>query len=192
VIDMMDVLKHIDEELFLFLNGLHNDFFDFVMHWITLQETWYPFYAVLIIWMIWRFKQKAIIPIIIIVLAITISDQFTSSFMKPFFERLRPCHEPAIAPEVHVVDGCGGLYGFASSHASNSFALATLLFLFFRHIFKYASLFFVWAAAVSYSRVYVGVHYPGDILVGGLLGILIGIILFYSYLKLPPKYKLNT
>jgi undecaprenyl-diphosphatase len=189
---MIDYLKNIDEALFLFLNGKHNDVFDLLMHWITLQETWYPFYLILIIWMIWKYKQKALIPIIFIVLAITISDQFTSSFMKPFFERLRPCHEPAIAHEVHVVDGCGGLYGFASSHASNSFALATLLFLFFRQRYNYTSLFFIWAAVVAYSRVYVGVHYPGDILVGGLLGYLIGVTLYYFYLKLPVKYKLET
>ena len=189
---MIDFLKNIDETLFLFLNGLHSDVFDFIMYWITLQETWYPFYLLLIIWMVWRFKVKAIIPIIIIILAITISDQFTSSFMKPFFERLRPCHEPSIAQMVHLVDGCGGLYGFASSHASNSFALATLLFLLFRHTLKYTSLFFVWAAAVAYSRVYVGVHYPGDILVGGVLGYIIGISLFYLYSKFPPKYKLET
>lgn len=189
---MIEFLKNIDETLFLFLNGLHNNIFDFIMHWITLQETWYPFYLLLVIWMVWKFKQKAIIPIIMIILAITISDQFTSSFMKPFFERLRPCHEPAIAQKVHLVDGCGGLYGFASSHASNSFALATLLFLLFRHFLKYTSFFFVWAAIVAYSRVYVGVHYPGDILVGGVLGYIIGISLFYLYSKFLSKYKLKT
>ena len=189
---MIEYLKNIDEALFIFLNGLHNNFFDFLMHWITYQQTWYPFYLLIVVWMFWKYKQKAIIPILFIVLAITISDQFTSSFMKPFFERLRPCHDPSISHLVHVVDGCGGQYGFASSHASNSFALATLLFLFFRSSFKYASILFVWAALVAYSRVYVGVHFPGDILVGALIGYIVGLVLFGIYSKLPAKYKLTV
>ena len=188
---MIDYLKNIDETLFLFLNGLHNDVFDFLMHWITYQQTWYPFYLLIVIWMFWKYKQKAIIPILFIIIAITISDQFTSSFMKPFFERLRPCHDPSISDLVHVVDGCGGLYGFASSHASNSFALATLLYMFFRSEFKYTSILFVWAALVAYSRIYVGVHFPGDIIVGGLIGYLVGLILFVIYSKLPSKYQLT-
>ena len=189
---MLDYLKNIDETLFLFLNGLHNDVFDFLMYWITYQETWYPFYLLIVIWMFWKYKQKAFIPLLFIILAITISDQFTSSFMKPFFERLRPCHDPSISHLVHVVDRCGGQYGFASSHASNSFALATLLFLFFRSTFKYASILFVWAALVAYSRIYVGVHFPGDIIVGALIGYLAGLFLFGIYSKLPSKYKLAS
>jgi undecaprenyl-diphosphatase len=187
---MLEYLKNIDESLFLFLNGLHNDVFDFIMHWITYQQTWYPFYLLLVIWMIWKYKSNAVVPILVIVLAITISDQFTSSFMKPFFERLRPCHDPSISHLVHVVDGCGGQYGFASSHASNSFALATLLFLFFRSEFKYTSILFIWAGVVAYSRIYVGVHFPGDIIVGALVGFIVGLILFSLYSKIPAKYKL--
>ena len=187
---MLDYLKNIDESLFLFLNGLHNDVFDFIMHWITYQQTWYLFYLLLVIWMFWKYKQNAFIPILVIILAITISDQFTSSFMKPFFERLRPCHDPAISHLVHVVDGCGGQYGFASSHASNSFVLATLLFLFFRTKFKYTSILFIWAVVVAYSRIYVGVHFPGDIIVGAIAGFMVGLILFYFYSKIPAKYKL--
>ena len=188
---MLDFLKNIDESLFIFLNGLHNDAFDFIMYWITYQQTWYPFYLLLIIWLVWKYKLNGIILIIFIVLAITISDQFTSSFMKPFFERLRPCHDPSISHLVHLVDGCGGQYGFASSHASNSFALATMLFLFFRTRFKHASILFIWAGLVAYSRIYVGVHFPGDIIVGALIGYLTGLIRFVLYSKIPIKYRLS-
>lgn len=188
---MLQYLKDLDESLFLYLNGLHTDFFDVLMHWITYQQTWYPFYALIIIWMTWKFKTKAILPIITIIIAITLSDQFTSSFMKPFFERLRPCHDPEIDYLVHLVNGCGGQFGFASSHASNSFALATLLYLFLKPFLKYTSIIFVWSALVSYSRIYVGVHYPGDVITGALVGLLIGWILFYLYSRLPKKYRLS-
>lgn len=188
---MLDFLENIDQWLFLLLNGLHNKAFDFIMHWITLQQTWYPFYLLLIIWLVWKYKLNGVILILFIILAITISDQFTSSFMKPFFERLRPCHDPSISHLVHVVDGCGGQFGFASSHASNSFALATMLHLFFRTKFKYTSILFIWAGLVSYSRIYVGVHFPGDIVVGAIVGYLIGWFLFVLYSKLPVKYRLS-
>ena len=188
---MLEYLKNIDEALFLYLNGMHNNFFDFLMHWITMQETWYPFYLLLASWIIWKYKRKGIPVILILIISIVISDQFTSAFMKPFFERLRPCHDPQIGTLVHVVDACGGLYGFASSHASNSFALATLLYLFFRSNYRYTSIFFIWATLVSYSRIYVGVHYPGDIITGAMIGILIAWILYYLYVRLPSKYKLT-
>jgi undecaprenyl-diphosphatase len=188
---MIEYLKIIDQELFLLLNGFHNEFFDGIMYWITKQETWYPFYLIAIIWMFWKYGKKAVIPLLFIGLAITISDQVTSGLMKPLFERLRPCHEPEIQQWVHTVSGCGGLYGFASGHAANSFALATLLFLFFRQNSKYWAFIFLWAAVVAYSRVYVGVHYPGDILTGGLIGWLAGWGMYNLYSRLPEKYMIG-
>ena len=187
---MIEFLKNLDETLFFFLNGMHSPTFDYIMHWVTFQQTWYPFYLALAVWLFWRYKLKAVPIILIIALAITLSDQFTSSFMKPFFERPRPCYDPGIGYLVHVVDGCGGPFGFASSHASNAFTLVTLLYLLFKLDYKYASILFAWATLVSYSRVYVGVHYPGDVIVGALVGIVIGWILYHLYLKLPSKYRL--
>ena len=184
---MIHYLETIDQKLFLCLNEIHNPFFDFIMFWVTKQETWYPFYLLIIIWMFWNYGKRAIVPLLLIILAITISDQVTSSLMKPFFERLRPCHDPDIKHLVHTVSGCGGMYGFASGHAANSFTLATLLFLFFRSRINYLWIIFIWAALVAYSRIYVGVHYPGDILTGAIIGIFIAWFLFYVYLKLSPN-----
>jgi len=188
---MLEFLNQIDTSVFLFLNGMHNEFFDFLMYWITKQETWYPFYTLIIIWMFWKYKLKALLPFLMIILGVVISDQFTSGFMKPFFERLRPCHDSDINQLVHIVAGCGGLYGFASGHASNSFFLAFLLFFFFRTQFKYPWLIFIWAALVSYSRVYVGVHYPGDIIVGGLIGYLVAVLLYWTYNRFPENRKIH-
>ncbi len=180
---MIDFLATIDRELFLFLNDLHNPFLDFLMYWITKQETWYPFYLLIIVWMFWKYGKRAIVPLLLIIIAITISDQVTSSLMKPFFERLRPCHTPDIQHLVHTVSGCGGMYGFASGHAANSFTLATLLFLFFKSRINYLWIIFFWATLIAYSRIYVGVHYPGDILTGAIIGSIVAWILFLLYLK---------
>ncbi len=103
--------------------------------------------------------------------------------MKPAFERLRPCHNPRLTDWIHVLGGCGGKYGFASSHASNTFALATGLALVFRKVRWAGTGIFVWAIIVSYSRIYVGAHYPGDLLAGAFVGIFISLLLYLTLLK---------
>ncbi|EON75950.1 putative membrane-associated phospholipid phosphatase [Lunatimonas lonarensis] len=117
-----------------------------------------------------------------IALLILLADQFTSGFMKPFFERLRPCHDPRWQGILFNYSGCGGQFGFASSHASNTFAIATYFWLVFRtHSSQWL---FLWAAIISYTRVYLGVHYPADIVVGGLVGIASGFVVYHLIDKL--------
>lgn len=106
--------------------------------------------------------------------------------------RLRPCHNPEIASLVHLVDGCGGQYGFLSSHATNSFALAWFTGLLYKRHYKYTlSLMLIWAALVSYSRIYVGVHYLGDILCGAILGSTVGILVYYLMRFCSRKFNLK-
>ena len=158
------------------------------MLWITDKKSWIPFYFIIICFIAYKNKWKSIWIYIAIALLITMSDQITSGFMKPFFERLRPCHDPSLADIIYNIGKCGGQFGFASSHASNTFAIATFLWLIFRKEYQFFIWMFLWAALVSYSRIYVGVNYFGDILIGAFGGILCGIGIHSLYDFLIKRY----
>lgn len=185
--DAVHSIVSADQELFLWLNGLHTPWLDTVMYWITYKYTWIPLYILLIALTVraegWK---KGGFIVLAVVLAVAAADKITSGFMKPYFLRLRPCHDPSIQVVMHHVTDCGGMYGFASSHASTSFALAIAWFSLLRREIPRMALLFLWAAIYAYSRVYVGVHYPLDILVGALVGLLVGysfVQLYYIFLK---------
>ncbi len=179
---MLETLNHLDTQLFLFLNGIHSPFWDNVMWWISGKKEWIPLYLILLAALIYRFKRKTLVILIFVALAITLSDQLAVRLFKDVFHRLRPCHNPDIQSMVHILrNHCGGLYGFISNHAANTFCLAAYLTHIFRN--RYFSWFmYVWAAIVSYSRIYLGVHYPGDIIGGALFGILVGWLVYRLYL----------
>jgi undecaprenyl-diphosphatase len=186
-----DLLLQTDRDLFLFLNGLHSEWLDVVMYWVTYKFTWIPLYTVLIVLTIRSEKKKSVAIIISVLVAVAIADKITSGVMKPYFMRLRPCHDPSLFGIIHQVGDCGGMFGFASSHASTSFALAVVWFTLLKDRLRNMYLLLIWAAIYSYSRVYVGVHYPGDILVGAMVGIATGLVvvqLYYTFLK---KYYYN-
>lgn len=167
------MLEHFDQQFFTFLNSLNSPFWDKVMFTVSMILIWVPLYLAILIWIGFRYKKKFLIIVLFIVVAVTLSDQ-SALVIKKSVERLRPCHEPTLAGTVHMVNGvCGGKYGFVSSHAANSFNVALLSLMFIRKKWFSAGILF-WASVVAYSRIYLGVHYPGDVICGSVLGALIG------------------
>jgi undecaprenyl-diphosphatase len=169
---LLDEINQLDTDLFLRLNGLYASWLDPIMILATERNTWIPFYALLIGWLAYRYRKQAIWMVLTLIVAVAISDQTASALLKPITHRLRPCHVPALQKLIHPVMECGGLYGFASSHAANTFALATGVWLLIGKQYAWAKWIFVWAAFVSYSRIYVAAHYPLDVLTGAGIGVL--------------------
>ncbi len=162
-----------DTELFLFLNSYYSNFWDTIMLMITRKETWFPFYAVILFFIIRNYRSKGWLILFFLALTVLFADQL-SVLCKDSFQRLRPVHNPEIEHLVHNVLRKGGLYGFVSSHAANAFAI----FAFTTRVFRnrgFWLLMLFWAVIFSYSRIYSGVHYPLDLIGGALLGWLIGI-----------------
>lgn len=160
----------IDRELFLTLNALGSPFLDWAMIGLSDKYIWIPMYLYLIYRLYQKDKARFYLPLIILIILLSVTDQITATIMKPYFERLRPCKDPSLDGLVTVIgNSCRGLYGFASGHAANSFGLAA--FFYFREHSKVGIALLIWAALVAYSRVYLGVHYPGDILIGSIIGV---------------------
>lgn len=169
---MVDWLLQIDRILFLKLNGLGSPYLDQLMIGLSNKYLWTPLYLFLIYLLIKHKKKDFYIPLIGVLIVLLITDQTTATLMKPYFARLRPCHEPAFAGLVQIIGDCKGKFGFASGHAANSFGLAT--FFVFWLSTPWSKVLFVWAMLVAYSRVYLGVHYPLDIFTGAAIGIIAG------------------
>jgi len=173
---MIETLESWDKSLFKLLNGTHSEILDAVMPWISNKYVWIPLYALLLYFLIKHSGLAAWQVIVGVIFLILISDQVASGILKPWAERLRPCYDPELEEQVHLLKGCGGRFGFASSHASNSFAIAMFCWLLLKDSIRHTWLLFIWAAVVAYSRVYLGVHFPGDILVGAIIGIFSALI----------------
>ena len=176
----MDFIVQSDYSLFLTINGWHTPFLDFIMFWLSDKYIWIPLYAVLLALLIRDNRRHWWLLLIAIAVLVTLTDQISVKFFKDVFLRLRPCHDPALSGLVRMLNGhCGGQYGFISSHAANSFGLAVFVGALLKHRYKWMLwAMLLWAFIVSYSRVYLGVHFPGDVLVGALVGVLIGLLVF--------------
>lgn len=178
---MIETIRYAEYEWFLWLNGFHSPVWDTIMFWVTYRFTWIPLYLYIIYFLFKNIRFDFVRSLLFVLISVGLADRITSGLMKPYFQRFRPCHDPTIQHIVHVVGNCGGQYGFVSSHASNSFALVLAIFILFKKhkIESKLPLFLLfWAIIVSYSRIYVGVHFPTDIIVGGLIGGLIPITIY--------------
>lgn len=186
-------LIELDKEVLLDLNDNHSRFWDGFMWTLTKTITWIPVGAALLYVIIRNNKLAKTCAILIAIgLCIAFADQITSSFCKPFFERFRPSRDPEIMHMVHTVNGYkGGMYGFVSSHAANTFAVAMFVSLLIRS-WPLAVITFTWATAVSYSRIYLGVHYPGDVFCGAIVGMLIAGMLYCAYYYLFKRKNIDT
>ena len=172
-------LNQWDTELFLQINTRWtNGFLDSVFPWWRDANTWIPLYLFLIVFALMNFKQKALPWILFAVITVVLTDQVSSTLLKNWVARPRPCQEGALLGQMRLLlSGCSGGYSFTSSHATNHFGFAMFVYLTMRPILKkWGKVFFIWAATISYGQVYVGVHYPIDVLCGGLLGCGLGYV----------------
>lgn len=187
---IVETLNQLDYKVFILLNSLYSEYWDNFFWIITSKEVWIPLYFSIVYVVIAKQRRYGIITILFIFLVILLCDQISTNICKSTFERFRPSHTPELKNIIHLVsEYTGGKYGFISSHAANTFGLAIFTSLLFKNI-NYSVAIFVWASINSYSRVYLGVHFPGDIFGGIIVGSLIGIVVYRLYLALECKYKL--
>ena len=172
---MLQWFIEIDKNVFLYLNSINSPAWDNIMWWASGNKSWVPLYVVLLVVIIYRERPyRFIFTILFVAIAAALCDHI-SVLIKDLVERPRPTRNSEIADMVHIVNNYrGGEYGFVSSHAANVFGVATFLSNQFKH-FRWSLFLFAWAVLVAYSRVYLGVHYPLDIICGATLGMLIGI-----------------
>ena len=199
---MIESLLKADADLLVWFNNHQTDALDPIIWALTGIPVWAVLLLIFIAWQLSRFGslrdwKKIVILFLGVALCIGLADRISSGIVKPGVARLRPSHEPTLEGQLRFYEKDngkvyrGGQYGFVSSHATNSFAVATFLFLIFGATSS-ASWVFLWPLTFSYTRMYLGVHYPGDILGGMLLGVLIGLFVTYFWRKVLPKHIVNT
>jgi membrane-associated phospholipid phosphatase len=175
-----------DTWLFLKINTQWtNGFFDSVFPWWREANAWVPLYLFLVVFAFLNFKQKAWPWILFIAVTLTLTDQISANLLKHLFERIRPCRDEALMGQVRlIVNNCSGGYSFPSSHATNHFGFAVFLFLTLGPVIKkWKWVFIAWAGTICYGQVYVGVHYPVDVLCGAVLGCCLGYVMGWFYNK---------
>lgn len=191
--DLLSMLKAMDTMVFLTVNSHHNAYFDSVMWLVSGKLIWVPMYVSLFFVLLKNYSYKVVFAILLAIgVVILFTDSFTAQIIRPWVCRLRPSNlDNPMSSMVHVVDGYrGGAYGFPSNHASNTWGLAFFITFLFRR-YKLTFFFFLWALLVCYSRMYLGVHYFGDLLIGGLLALAGASTVFYVFRKVSGDTRLQ-
>lgn len=168
---MIDTLQSLDQQWLLAVNGMHNGYLDAFMWEVSRVYSWALILVAVLVVNVRKGWRQTLCFVLAVAVAVLLADQVASSIIKPLVERLRPTHDPSLAGLVHVVrDYRGGMYGFVSSHSANAFAVAVLVGLMMPHRAAMGALL-AWASLQCYSRMYLGVHYPGDIVGGMIVGV---------------------
>ena len=191
--DLLSMLKAMDTMVFLTVNSHHNAYFDSVMWLVSGKLIWVPMYVSLFFVLLKNYSYKVVFAILLAIgVIILFTDSFTAQIIRPWVCRLRPSNlDNPMSSMVHIVDGYrGGAYGFPSNHASNTWGLAFFITFLFRR-YKLTFFFFLWALLVCYSRMYLGVHYFGDLLIGGLLALAGASTVFYVFRKVSGDTRLQ-
>lgn len=177
LLNIRQELVNMDRSVFITLNSeWTNSFFDTVLPWIRNSLTWIPLYVFLLFFVTLNFKIKSWWWVLLFIVTVALTDMMGTYLIKHNFERLRPCRDPEFAHFVRLlVNNCSGGYSFTSNHAANHFGMAAFFYMTFRNLLpKWAWIGFLWAGIIAYAQVYVGVHYPSDVLGGALLGLAVG------------------
>ncbi|MBT9394184.1 phosphatase PAP2 family protein [Hymenobacter sp. NST-14] len=186
---MVEQLQALDRWLLVAANAHRTPTLDTWMVFFTERFGWFPAYFVLLVVLAYYYGRRARLLLPLLLLSVGLADVVSSRFFKPYFARLRPCHDPDLSATLNLANGCGGQFGFISSHAANAFALAVFMALVLPRRFRVAkALFFGWAAVVSYSRIYLAAHYTSDVVAGALLGTLTAWACATAYERLAARW----
>lgn len=184
---MLQKLQQFDvQAMLLFNRKWENGFFDALMPWLRESVVWAPLYLYMVVWGLMNLGRKGVWWVAWAILTIALSDQVSSGIIKNTVARIRPCRDPEVLPLITLrLQNCSGAFSFTSSHAANHFALAMYVFTSLAPVIgtRVTRWLFVWAGLICYAQVYVGVHYPLDILGGTIVGLLCGKLTAWFYLK---------
>src|SRR6187402_541765 len=184
---MLDKIVSLDQKLFIYLNSLGSETYDGFWLMITKQYSWVPLFLFLLYLVFKKLGAKQTLFLMLFVAVLLVFTDQIANLIKNGVQRLRPCNNPKINSFIRIVQARSS-FSFFSGHATSSMAVATFLYLIFKNDFKYFWLLFLWPLIFAYSRIYLGLHYPGDILAGYLFGAISGFLIFKLYRIAQNKY----